>query len=482
MGIQQLVGTAGALYNMGQVGKKEGGVIKMADGGAVPQITGGIESGVNPYQLPSMAKRLSDPQLQQKLANQQTDPATMGIMQAEAQRRANTRSGVVTAAGGGMIAFAEGSKGPVENPFKDNPFPIREDIGEEKKSGTPTEKAKKKAVDAAPKAKDMYTEYDEAVEAAGKGAFSETKKQLAERQKALPTLQAEADKSIATRVADMRQTNKDLGIEDKFTKPLRDSFIQQIEASANESKDEARMRQAQAWAVFGSTPGPILKVGLQALSGYIDDTIADEAKRKKMKNELRKSLYELDRSSYLESAGMVKEAREHHRQAFDSVMNLRDKISDDHNKLETTEYNRKIDVAKSRLTAKEKILERGIAAGVRGENKEENLYLKQVGAADRLLAQFDKQHQDELTSIRQQLSFGAEGKITDINKARLKEINDARDKLLERIAKEYPRVPTLKSGEPAAPSAGAITAGQVVDGYKFKGGDPNTKSNWEKVK
>jgi hypothetical protein len=472
MGIQQLVGTAGALYNMGQVGKKEGGVIKMADGGAVPQITGGIESGVNPYQLPSMAKRLSDPQLQQKLANQQTDPATMGIMQAEAQRRANTRSGVVNAAGGGMIAFAEGSKKPVDevdNPFKDNPIPIREDIGKEK-SGTPTEKAKKKAADVAPKSKDMYSEYDEAVKAAGEGAFTKTKASMVEREKALPTLQAEADKSIATRVADMRQTNKDLGVEDKHTKVLRDSFVKQIEASAGESKDEARMRQAQAWAVFGSTPGPLLKVGLQALTGYIDDTIADDAKRKKMQNELKKSLYELDRSSYLESSGMVKEAREHHRQAFDSMMNIRNQIADDHNKLETTEYNRKIDAAKSKLAARKDIEEKRIARTNAGDSKEAQIYQRQADSVNRIRDQFEKRHQTELENLRQvaNLPETSNGDYQKKAVERLKEIDKERDKLNERLAKEFPLVPNLVSTKPAAPSA-APTAADIAFTAKKNG-------------
>jgi hypothetical protein len=179
-------------------------------------------------------------------------------------------------AGGGMIAFAEGSKKAVtydENPFKDNPYPIREDISKEKPV-TPTDKAKKKAESATPKAKDMYSEYDESMKAAQEGAFSDTKKQLVEREKALPTLQAEADKSIATRVADMRQTNKDLGIKDEHTKKLRDSFEQQIASSAEESKEEAKLRKAQAWAVFGSTPGPLLKVGLHANYIFKGDQIS----------------------------------------------------------------------------------------------------------------------------------------------------------------------------------------------------------------
>jgi len=479
MGVQQALGMAGALNSLGKApGNKKGGIIKMA--------SGGIASGVDPYELPGMAKRLSDQQLQQKLSDQQSDPETKGIMQAESQRRANTRKGVMAAAGGGMIAFAEGSKEAIDdtNPFKDNPYPIREDIGKEKKPVTPTEKTKKKAEASAPKAKDMYTEYDEAIKAAEEGSFSETKKQLAEREKALPTLQAEADKSIATRVADMRQMNKDLGIEDKFTAPLRKSFEEQIANSANESKEQARLRQAQAWAVFGSTPGPLLKVGLQALSGYIDDTIADGEKRKKMQNELKKALYDLDRSSYLESTGMVKEAREHHLNSFNTVNKLRDQIADDRRSLEQTELNRKIEAAKSRLTAKEKMEEKRIAAGTRGDTKDAALTTRQIQIAESLRSQFENRNKAAIERINQTLSMAPEGKIADAARDELAEINRKRDQLDARIAKELTRVPGLAPEEaaPSKTSGASIAAGQVVDGYKFKGGDPNTKSNWEKVK
>lgn len=453
MGIQQAVGMAGALSNLG---KKEGGVIKMA--------SGGVASGVNRNELPSMAKRLSDPQLQQKLSDQQTDPETMGIMQAESQRRVNTRKGAM--AGGGMIAFAEGSKKAItydENPFKDNPYPIREDIGAEKKPVTPTDKVKKKAESATPKAKDMYSEYDESMKAAQEGAFSDTKKQLVEREKALPTLQAEADKSIATRVADMRQTNKDLGIKDEHTKKLRDSFEQQIASSAEESKEEAKLRKAQAWAVFGSTPGPLLKVGLQALSGYIDDKIADESKRKKMQNELKKSLYELDRSSYLESVGMAKEAREHHLTAFNTVNNLRDKIADDRRALETKDYEFKKGAAETKLKAKEREQERKLtleaARITKGGNlNEEKLDTKQTQLARAALEAFDKGKDGEkLSNYESMKSLAPEGfKAVEADYNRLKK---KQDDLKIALKESYSRAKGLDAtpAPSAAPSAADIS-------------------------
>lgn len=201
-----------------------------------------------------------------------------------------------------------------------------------------------------------------------------------------------------------------------------------------------------------------------------------------MKNELRKSLYELDRASYLESAGMVKEAREHSRQSFDTVMNLRNQIADDHNKLETTEYTRKIGAAETKLKQKTDIEEKRIARAGAGNSKDEQLYLRSVQGAETLRNQFEKRYQTEIERLRQESNLPETSPFQKKAVERLKEIDKERDKLEERIAREYPRVPSLKSNEPVAPSAGSITAGQVVDGYKFKGGDPNSKNNWEKVK
>ena len=275
MGIQQLVGTAGALYEMGKV-KKEGGVIKMAAGGAVPQITGGIESGVNPYQLPGMAKRLSDPQLQLKLANQQTDPATMGIMQAESQRRANTRSGVVTAANGGVVAFAKGGGNSIGEQYKKDIAP--------------------------------------AIEEANKQDESE-KELRASLKREMET----ANKSPEDLVKEQRDFNTAAGVPTNLTTKLRETYTKQLDNMASETENDRAMRRAQAWAIFGSTPGPILKVGLQALQGYIDTEIEDNKQRKKMTNELNKSIFELDQADYLEKAGIAKGGMERREKAWGRV-------------------------------------------------------------------------------------------------------------------------------------------------------------------
>jgi hypothetical protein len=82
-------------YNTAFPGKKEGGVVKMANGGLTP--SGGITSGANRYELNNMYKKFSDGQLGKAL----DDPEA----QREKQRRDALRASM---ANGGIIAFKKG--------------------------------------------------------------------------------------------------------------------------------------------------------------------------------------------------------------------------------------------------------------------------------------------------------------------------------------------------------------------------------------
>jgi hypothetical protein len=126
---------------------------------------------------------------------------------------------------------------------------------------------------------------------------------------------------------EQKQFRKDAGVKENFTDKLRKTFTDQLDNMANESKEQQKLREAQAWAIFGSTPGPLLKVGLQAMGSYISDTIEDTKQRKKAMNDLNKSIFELDHADYLESAGMAKEAMAERKASFDKVMDIRTKLA-----------------------------------------------------------------------------------------------------------------------------------------------------------
>ena len=87
-------------YNQAFPGRKAGGVVKLAPGG--------IATGVQPGKLADMAEMMRDEDLQKKMQDQETDPATKEIFQSETMRRQKLRG----MAGGGIVAFA-GKKGSV---------------------------------------------------------------------------------------------------------------------------------------------------------------------------------------------------------------------------------------------------------------------------------------------------------------------------------------------------------------------------------
>ena len=76
----------------------------------------------------------------------------------------------------------------------------------------------------------------------------------------------------------------------------------------DEAKRQRWMRAAQFFAKWGSTPGPVLVAGMNALNEKLPDIITDEQSYKKIKRDLDKGIYDLDQATRLEKMGYMKEA------------------------------------------------------------------------------------------------------------------------------------------------------------------------------
>jgi hypothetical protein len=68
------------------------------------------------------------------------------------------------------------------------------------------------------------------------------------------------------------------------------------------------MRLAEFFASWGSTPGPVLVAGMNALKQSIPGIISDEKEAKKARKEADKIIYDIDEATRLEKLGMHKEA------------------------------------------------------------------------------------------------------------------------------------------------------------------------------
>jgi hypothetical protein len=77
-------------------------------------------------------------------------------------------------------------------------------------------------------------------------------------------------------------------------------------------KDEAERRKnlrlAEFFASWGSTPGPTLAAGMNALKKSIPGIVEDDKEAKKLKRESDKILYDIDQATRLEKLGRIDEA------------------------------------------------------------------------------------------------------------------------------------------------------------------------------
>jgi hypothetical protein len=300
--LQQGIGLAGAGANLMQAMKAEGGAIK-------EMASGGIASGVDPYKLPGMMKKLSDDQLKDKMGGD-TDPETMGIAQAEKKRRDQVRG----MAGGGAVAFAKGGIDEVDNPFEKAKPKEEEKPVAKKEVPAPKAPVAKAPVSATP--------YQDMARA-----------QLATLDKPVPEVEktraavADLEKRVAGGVEgemDRRQAAyQKFGVDPiKLIAEERARQQEELKMSEEDYRKSQHLRYAQMFATFGSTPGPVLKAALVAINGVVPDLLDDKAKANAVRRDIKKAMFELDKSEYLEKKGNVDKATEAHESAVARITSL----------------------------------------------------------------------------------------------------------------------------------------------------------------
>jgi hypothetical protein len=313
--MQQAVGLAGAGANLYQAMKAEGGAIK-------EMASGGIATGADPYKLPGMMKKLSDDQLQGKLGGD-TDPETMGIAQAEKQRRDQVRGGMPKMAGGGAVAFKEGGiRDTTKNPFAGPEEDKKPEDKEVKKAPPP------KA--AAPKAPPVSaTPYQDAARTA-LTALDTPPPELNKVRESIKGLEERTAGGVEGEMDRRQQIYQKFGVDP--TKLIAEERArQQQELSMNEEdyRKSQHLRWAQMFARFGSTPGPVLKAALVSINEVVPDLLDDKAKANAVRRDIKKAMYELNKSEYQEKKGNVDKAAEAHEKAVAQITTLNLSLADD---------------------------------------------------------------------------------------------------------------------------------------------------------
>ena len=360
--LQQGIGALGMVNSM-QGSKKEGGIIKMA--------SGGIASGLNDYELRGMSKRLGDDQLGKKVNDPNTDPDTKDILGGEMARRSQTRKAAgVGMASGGILAFAKGSEEAIDDEVAAAPADGRFiDVTSKKEDKKETKKAAPKASAGIMGKSEGYKQMERDI-----GSALEDRQKISPYEQNLRDAVAkEAAKTPQSFLEEQQEMYKAAGADPKFFEKARTPITKQMEELGGRAEEKKRIREAQAWAAFGSTPGPMLSVAMKSYSAYLEQTITDEDELAKAKAELNKSMFELDKAEHLEKAGNANAALKAKHDSFTTLSELSYKVAGFENQRQKDVLDTKEKMAtqaeKSRTDLKAAYARAGSGEGKREDNQ-----------------------------------------------------------------------------------------------------------------
>lgn len=326
----QAMGSIGAGLELYKTAKSAFG----ANGGAVKEMAGGgIATGVPPAKLPSMLRKLSDGQLEQKDKDQSTDPATGEDVDAELARRNALRSGIKGMAAGGAVAFKEGKE--VDDPEKD-------------KEKTEEEKRNEGILGALEKAPTTPVIQDTSAEDADMRAKSSMDTQMGIAKESFPTSTAApvagpyaaqekllSDQAAAEKLKSERTVNQVIAAQDAerkaagFVDPAIDEAKTIAERKAKiegDAREAAQDRLTKFLIDWGKTPGPALNGIINAGDKLIEGNIEDKKLRKKLLEDLEDARLSINRGVYERRLGNEKEARAEIAKAGEQYYNINEKL------------------------------------------------------------------------------------------------------------------------------------------------------------
>jgi hypothetical protein len=120
---------------------------------------------------------------------------------------------------------------------------------------------------------------------------------------------AQANRSTEDVIKEIQADRRALGVD---TSEARDKYRSEQMAERASMKDEQErqkhLRLAEFFASWGSTPGPTLVAGMNALKQSIPGIVSDEKEAKKARREADKIIYDIDEATRLEKLGLYDKA------------------------------------------------------------------------------------------------------------------------------------------------------------------------------
>ena len=258
---------------------------------------------------------------------------------------------------------------------------------------------------------------------------------------------------------DAGKSMKDLVAEEKsMLGPNAGSQEQRAKLMAEKAnaKDEARrtlsLRAAEFFGAWGSTPGNTIVAGLNAMKNKIPDFISDMKDESKIRKEIDKSIYELDKIDREEEQGLIKNASARRKDAAKNAYDV---------------WGKKVEAAAHKYTADASVRAASVRASAAGGGDEKTLE-KLIGRRTSI--------ETAMTAAKSKLPPGTEmlaGMPDSKDPTKQANIVAARNKVAEATAnlqKDYQEVDSLIKShkrikdltEPNDTSAAAPSKGDTV--------------------
>jgi len=112
---------------------------------------------------------------------------------------------------------------------------------------------------------------------------------------------------LSTFMAERQAAMREAGVADvsEGQRKQREELMAEKANTADENQRQKYMRMAEFFATWGSTPGPVLVAGMNALKQSVPGIVSDQKEQKKARREIDKSIADLDNATRLEKRGEV---------------------------------------------------------------------------------------------------------------------------------------------------------------------------------
>jgi soluble cytochrome b562 len=169
---------------------------------------------------------------------------------------------------------------------------------------------------------------------------------------------------------------------------------------------------AEFFAKWGTTPGPVLVAGMNALKESVPGVISDEKEQKKARREIDKAIADLDNATRLEKRGEVDAAMALKLKAAEDMKVLQAKFIDYQSRRESdissaaaSKYSADMQAATARLNAQSAALDRAANRETASDNKAFGQWQAAAKTEGDTLARIqreenDKQHMDDLKAVK----------------------------------------------------------------------------------